>query len=169
MISIAYVIPFFSGKRRLRDIGVIKIFLIAIAYAIISVILVYVENEVPIGRQAVYLFFEKALFIFAITLPFDMRDLKIDKVSEVKTLPMIMGWEKAKTIGSTFLMLCILLVWINGLYTPNAIAIGMSLAYVLSSIYLSRISQSKDDLYYSFGMDGMMILQTLLLFVVSLT
>ena len=169
MISIAYVIPFFSGKRRLRDIGVIKIFLIAIAYAIISVILVYVENEAPIGRQAVYLFFEKALFIFAITLPFDMRDLKIDKVSEVKTLPMIMGWEKAKIIGSTFLMLCILLVWINGLYAPNAIAIGMSLAYVLSSIYLSRISQSKDDLYYSFGMDGMMILQTLLLFVVSLT
>jgi len=168
IISLAYVVPFLSGKKRLRDIGLIKIFLIAISYAMISVLLVYMENDAPIGRQAILLFIEKALFIFAITIPFDMRDLEIDKLSKVRTLPMILGWKKSITLGKAILLICLVFVWLNGLYLPPSSAKAMMFAYVLSSIYFSRIDKSKTDLYYSFGMDGLMALQTLILFTISM-
>jgi len=70
IISLAYVVPFLSGKKRLRDIGMIKIFLIAITYAMLCVLLVYVELEREFDLETALLFIEKAIFIFAITIPF---------------------------------------------------------------------------------------------------
>ena len=40
----------------------------------------------------------RLFFILAITIPFDIRDLKYDK-SNLKTLPIIFGASKARLIG----------------------------------------------------------------------
>ncbi len=162
VISLAYVIPFLSGRKRLRDIGVIKIFLIAITYAIICVLLVYLEQGAAINQSTWILFGEKALFIFAITIPFDMRDLHIDQISQVDTLPMKLGWNRSKILAQSCLVTSIVLIWTNGLYVSLNLNIALTLAYLISIGYIQMINRSREDLYYSFGMDGLMILQALL-------
>ena len=79
-ISIAYVLPIFGqDKNRLRDFNFIKIYLIAIIWAFTGVVLPVLGQEVELNNQLLLLSFSKACFIFAITIPFDIRDLSIDK------------------------------------------------------------------------------------------
>ena len=168
LISLAYVIPFLSGNRRLRDIGLIKIFLIAIAYAMITVQLVLVQEGLSSNLSSSILFVEKALFIFAITLPFDIRDLEVDKVSGVITIPQLLGKQRAIWLALFCILLCMILVYVNNLYRANS-TLAMLFSYCFTIYYLYRTEAKRTDLFYSFGMDGMMVIQTLFLFVVSLT
>lgn len=167
IISIAYVVPFLSGKRRLRDIGILKIFLIALAYALIVVQLVHMEVDVAINQDSWLLFLEKALFIFAITIPFDIRDLEVDNVSGVKTIPSILGVKKAILLSQFCLLGCIILVDACDHYAMQEVW-SMLIAYVITIIYLQATRTERGDLFYAFGMDGMMVVQTVALLAVSM-
>ena len=48
---------------------------------------------------------ERFLFVFAITIPFDIRDMEIDIKEGLKTIPVIMGKKKAMMIANILLVL----------------------------------------------------------------
>ncbi len=108
---------------------------------------------------------ERALFIFAITLPFDIRDLSVDQSASLKTIPAVIGIKRTKIIAaiSIFLMisLCSLLFkmdFYNRSYL-TALFISAIISYIL--IYFSK--KGKHDYYYTGLLDGMMLLQFLLI------
>ena len=88
LISLLYIVPVFINKKRLRDFNYIKIFLVAFSYAILSAFIPAFINEISI-TSSFLIMMEKAAFIFAITLPFDYRDRKVDEISNVKTLSQV--------------------------------------------------------------------------------
>ncbi|MDB4728145.1 UbiA family prenyltransferase [Saprospiraceae bacterium] len=164
LISLAYVLPFLNGKRRLRDLGIIKIFLIAIVWAWVTVVLPSLEmnefNDPAVWIMAV----ERALFIFAITLPFDIRDLKVDAHNQVSTIPSKIGILKTKRLGMFVLIGMVILVQINyqiGFYVkPVSFALLLS---IISTYYLIQNSdKNQHDYYFTGAMDGTMIFQFLL-------
>lgn len=164
IISLAYVIPFLNGKRRLRDLGTIKIFLIAIVWSWVTVFLPALElNEIQ--DPAVWMMaMERALFIFAITLPFDIRDLKVDAHNEVATIPAKIGIPKTKKLGTLILIGMVIFVNINyqiGFYSkPSSLALLVS---IISTYFLIQYSDNDQHDYYFTGvMDGTMIFQFLL-------
>ena len=164
IISLAYVLPFLKGKKRLRDFDDIKIFLIAIVWSWITVILVSIDHGDFIDKKIWILALEKAIFIFAITLPFDIRDLKVDAHSKVKTIPARLGIFKTRALilFSFFLVLCLALLntyW--GLYDTNGMfAILISTVLTYSLCHYS--DQIKNDYFFTGLIDGTMILQTVL-------
>lgn len=168
VISLAYVLPFFSGKRRLRDIGMIKIFLIAFTYAILCVLLVHVEEGYSFDKHTCLLLIEKALFIFAITIPFDVRDLEVDKISGTTTLPKRLGWRPAVKLAQLCTIICAGIVCLNTIYDAPSGTMTMIVSYFLTYLMLRFTHTSRKDLFYSFGIDGTMILQTTLLYCSSL-
>ena len=87
VFSLAYVIPFLGNQKRLRDINYIKIYLIAIVWAFVTVTLPALEKQMATTPAVILMTLERAVFIFLITIPFDIRDLKVDDFSDVKTLP----------------------------------------------------------------------------------
>ncbi|WAC41328.1 hypothetical protein [Pedobacter sp. SL55] len=103
LLSVAYNIPFLTlnGKKiGLRNIPGIKLFLIAFVWASSCVLLPIVELEslhqiqVPLS-ETVLLVAKRFLFVCAITVPFDIRDLFQDKLYELKTIPVVLGEKKA--------------------------------------------------------------------------
>ena len=168
LISLAYVLPVLGKKRRLRDFGFLKIFLIAITWAWVTVILsareVYFHHYIP----AILMFLERTFFIFAITLPFDIRDLEIDKHTQLKTLPSQLGNHKTKILGGISLFLMIGCSFIN--YSINAYQLSDLLALIISAllsmglIYYS--DKVKHDYYFTGLIDGMMLVQLLLILLV---
>ena len=107
---------------------------------------------------------ERGLFIFAITLPFDIRDLNVDNHGDVKTIPAVIGIEKTKKLGYGILVLCLALALCNhylGLYDLK-ILIGLSISYLTSAWLVSFSSTERHDYFYSALMDGTMIIQFLI-------
>lgn len=166
IISLLYGIPIRFGKIqfRLRDIGVTKIFMIAFVWAFIGSFLPAANSALPIfSGEVILLFFAHYLFIFGITLPFDIKDLKIDAQHQVKTIPAIIGIQKSYNLSFLSLLLSsILYVVMQQLTTEQDFSWPLCIAMLLSSwsIYLSR---KKADNYLYFGLiDGMLIIQSLL-------
>jgi len=168
LISLAYVIPFLSKNQRLRDLGTIKIFLIALSYAYVLTALPASEMSLPFKSNMLLLFIEKGLFIFAITIPFDIRDLSVDAVSGTETIPKLLGWQKSIRLAQLLILISMVLVFLNPIYDVLIYQISMWISYTITIYYIQLTNLQRKDLFYSFGMDGLMILQTFLLLIASL-
>jgi 4-hydroxybenzoate polyprenyltransferase len=161
LLALGYVAPLFGGTRRLRDFHYVKIFMIAIAWSWITVWLpaseLHLSGQLPVWIMA----FERALFIFAITIPFDIRDLEVDAFNKVKTLPAVLGIRNARWLAQAALLLSLSLVALNtftsaySLYTGFALSVSIFLAGLL--VYFS--GRIKHDYYYTGLVDGSMFFQ----------
>jgi 4-hydroxybenzoate polyprenyltransferase len=100
-ISILYPIPFLKPlgiKKRLRDFPFIKIFLIALVWSVTSVLLPALETNIDFGmrKDVLVLWIAQFIFILFITLPFDINDSEVDKLTDVKTIPIVFGNKRSK-------------------------------------------------------------------------
>lgn len=94
-ISLFYVVAIPIIKKGLREIAFMKIYAIAIVWSLIVIGIPFIEAN---GRNFfdktfVLAFAQSVLFIVAITLPFDVRDLPFDKQTNLKTIPYVIGIE----------------------------------------------------------------------------
>lgn len=159
MITIFYVvkIPGLSGKN-LRDIPGIKIYTIAFVWALTSVIIPNIIDNLYDQLHATILFTSNFLFIVAITIPFDIRDVNLDDPSK-KTIPQLIGIKK-----STYLSVLLLLISQLILVTYWS---EMTVAFAISTLVLTPIllqsNENKPELYFSGLIDGLLILQPILL------
>lgn len=164
LVSILYVVPIFSKNRRLRDIGIIKIFLIGIIWAWVTTYLPLFE--LPNGpTDFPYLLFSvRLLFILAITIPFDIRDLEIDKMSNIKTIPSLIGKNWSILISSLLLVICFLIIFFGADYQSlnESYKIGILLSYVYTFFIILVVRNKKHDYYFTGLLDGTMILQFLI-------
>lgn len=169
LISVGYVIPFLGIKKgkkglRLRDLNWIKIFLIAVVWGYVTVILPILEVRAVRGSDLLILL-ERMIFVFMIALPFDIRDLKVDKFNGVKTIPSVYGVAKTMQLvlfSFLFLMVLVILNYVIIPIKPLYFAVyGLWLSFILTYIFI-RISIDKTDDYYFTGLlDGTMWLQFL--------
>lgn len=174
IISLVYGIPvkIKSKSVRIRDVGITKIFLISFVWAYIGSVLPQINSGgIVFSVECICLFVADFLFIFAIALPFDINDLKIDVMNKVKTIPGIIGIKK------TFILSFILL-FISGVIhvylqrnlhddIPDySLPIIISILITGSTIYLT--TKKKDKFIYFGLLDGMILLQFILIFLFSI-
>ncbi|MCB9285064.1 MAG: hypothetical protein H6563_13390 [Lewinellaceae bacterium] len=163
LLALGYVIPFGASRKRLRDYHFLKIFLIAIVWAWLTVWLPATESgwDVALRASTWWMALERAAFIFAITVPFDIRDLEMDEHTHVKTLPSTFGTTPAIVLSMVALVAMIGLAGWNahtGVY-PSGAWLGLSLSAVLSGILVLYSKRVEHDYYFSGLLDGMMVVQ----------
>ena len=164
IISLAYVIPFFGKNKRLRDLDHIKIYLIALVWGWVTVTLPALEYQRNLNWNLALMMLERTLFVFAITLPFDIRDLKVDAHSKVKTIPGILGVRKTRWLA--FLVLafsaCIAgFLYLDQWYSRNTL-IALLISYISTYFFIHIADYKKHDYFYTGLMDGTMLIQFLL-------
>lgn len=171
LISLGYVFPILANKekKRLRDIDDIKIYFVALVWMVVSVILPFVENEAKDYGFLIISCLEVFFFVFAITIPFDIRDLNIDDTNNVKTIPARIGAVKAKKIAILLLLLSYILIIVN-VYCHNltpfssvSLLLPYSIAYFITFLLICYSGRDKEDYYYTGFLDGTMILLPFLL------
>src|SRR5258708_21742157 len=105
----AYTLPVlrFKGKRkRLREISYLKIITVAMMWSLLTVILPMQEYSFHIASKlAVIIFIERFLFVYSITIPFEIRDMKQELRYGVRTIPVIHGIKTSKRLGYVLLLL----------------------------------------------------------------
>ncbi len=155
----------------IRNIPFLKIFVIALVWTISTMLLLILENNILISQNLILHLSARFLFVFAISIPFDIRDLKFDD-KKMKTIPIVFGERKAKLIGIMALFFCEIIAIVQTLYFDmefnNLIALICIL--FLSAILIIKSSQDKTAIYFSFWVESLsiyfylfLILSTLLL------
>lgn len=171
LFSLAYTIPFIPRDGDyipIREIPGVKIFLISIILSITTVLLpVYLYGGI---RSVSYftlatVFLRRFLFIFAITIPFDIRDMVIDKRKGTLTIPVLLGEKRSKTIAILALILFTLLSLVHYYFMKiaNLNLLGaLVLSATFSALLVSLSDSKKSDYFYALWVEGLMLVQCLL-------
>ena len=155
-----------SKKVGLRNFPYIKIFLIAIVWSMVITALPYF-NSYDISQwknsNFLLLLLEQFLFIIAITLPFDVRDLKYDIEAKMKTIPIAIGVKKTIILAELLLLAFIGLKYYQ--YCLHQISLNQLISFAvvifLSGVSLSFTRTKRAELFYSGIIEGTMILMYL--------
>ncbi len=154
-ISFLYILPIFFKKKRLRDFNYIKIFLVAICWAILCGFIPLINLGLS-PKELLLFVLEKACFIFAITLPFDYRDIKVDSISNVKTLAHTFKKHFPLLITLSFLI-SLIVMFINPAYILGS-KIYYGISYTILLMICLAFYKKENDLYISGILDGTMII-----------
>lgn len=167
LLSILYVTPFIPYQQKfisLRTIPFIKIFIIAMVWTLVTVVIPYV-NESGFSNfnnsNFAFVLLTRFLFIFAITLPFDVRDLRYDKNAKLKTIPSAIG-AKSTIILSELLLLSYALILFFQYYFAERLSLEQFIALISSiavcMIIISFSIKKRPELYYSGLIESSMII-----------
>lgn len=109
LITFLYAIPFLpkrflvDDKQNLRDIGGIKIYIIALVWTGVTVISPLVNNNIGVSDTLIITAIQRFVFVFVLTLPFEIRDLQYDSI-RLSTIPQKIGEKQTKIIGLILLL-----------------------------------------------------------------
>ena len=161
-ISLAYVIPSFNNQR-IRDLPYLKIVLIAFAWASF-----YTIPRLNQNLASQFIFLEKFLFFIGLTIPFDLRDSEVDKISGLKTLANSISQKGAiRTAILLLLFAALVAFFLYHLKVYSLQILGLlSLSYIVSGLLVFK-SNGRRDFYYLAYLDGMIFLQGVLIFIHS--
>jgi 4-hydroxybenzoate polyprenyltransferase len=173
IISFAYGLPIFTigdQKFGLRNIPGLKPFLITVVWTLSTVLLPILEAQ-DLHRTAIsmhdttLLIAKRFLFIGALSIPFDIRDIFEDRKSGLRTIPVMIGEKGAYLFCQGMLALYIVLLFF---FRNNGFSLdffALTLTAVLMGWLIFRSKWEKDVYYYFFFMDGVLILQYVILVV----
>jgi 4-hydroxybenzoate polyprenyltransferase len=173
VISFLYSIPLFSldnQKFGFRNIPGLKQFLITLVWTMSTVLLPILEAQhyylTNISlRDTTILIAKRFLFIAALTVPFDIRDLFEDKQLGVKTVAVMWGEKNAYLFCQILLAGYIVLLFLfrNNGFNPDFWA--LTITAVLTGWLIFKSKWEKNEYYYFFYLDGVLILQYLILLI----
>lgn len=151
IISLFYVLKLRS--KNLREIPFLKIHLVALVCTIASGVFILI-NEGDFSLKNWLFVAIHDLYFVAVTIPFDIRDLKYDDPDQ-KTIPQVLGIEKAKIVSALllvfYLFLCIL---IQTHLIQNIIFL---LAIIFTFTLIFAVDEKRFEFYYSGMIEGSII------------
>lgn len=168
VFTFLYSIPYDVLKIQKFDIRrfpLAKSILVALAWAMVTYTIpqnyIQMNGTVILGVG----FWERFLFVLALTIPFDITDIDEDRLLNFRTLPLVIGKSRAWKLASTCIIVSIFLsLYDSNISTTIAILLaGTTTLFVLNS---KKLRQKK--LYNPFWVDGMILLHGFLLLVLTL-
>lgn len=173
MVFIAggYTLPLIkkgNERQRFRDIPRLKIFLITVVVSFITVWLPILSDsgfDEFFSKDAMLLLAERALFIFAITVPFDIRDMDFDRKFNLKTIPLLLGEKGAVRLSIIFILCFLALCFVHNYYgnlMESGFLSAMTLSAIFTIIVLSFTKRQRSEYFFSLLVEGTMLVQFLL-------
>ncbi len=167
IITIFYSLPIFKTKAklfRLREISILKIFLISAVWALSTILLPVIQAEKHFDfANILWMLIERMLFVFAITIPFDIRDMQSDENAHLKTIPNLIGEKKAIQLAVLALLLFIILCVAHYIKTPLIYTLpALLISGITTYIFITNEKIKKLTYYYYGILDGTMFFQGLM-------
>lgn len=169
-IAILYawpVIPSGDKPKALRDVPGLKILWISASWVAVTVVLPLIDRG-NFDTASLWMMLGRFLFIFAITIPFDIRDMHYDSPAQ-KTIPQLVGLRDASWIALALNAAFIATTLIN--YSTSGFSQSATLAMVaaglVNMVVLAFGFRPRHELYYTFGLDGLTVLQPVLLLLIT--
>lgn len=168
-ISFLYSFPYlpFTKKRRIKDYGFLKIVTLSLLWTLVTVWLPVSTWTYDLSLYW-FIFVKRFVFMFILCLLFDIRDIEIDKSETIKTLAVMLGKKKSYRLSYSLLFFFVLLSFIQYMFFPQpGFLFAMLLSSVATYIIIGMTKKSNSDFVFLAGIDGMMLVQALLIYLFS--
>jgi hypothetical protein len=169
LISMAYYLSFKIGPAKftsLRSIPFLKAFIITYVWTASTVLLPALRNGFNLWNEEVLkIFSERYLFLFALAIIFDIRDMQSDN-KKILTIPGAIGPLNTKLISFALLILNGFLVSIH--YTEASLLIPLIISIVLTGVFIYKAKPNSGEYYFLGLLDGAMALQFIVMLIFGL-
>lgn len=163
-ITVLYSFPFlpFKNKKRLKDFGLLKILTLTYVWTLITVWFPMVTlTKITPDFQLVFM--QRFAFMFALCLAFDIRDMRSDSQKGIRTLPVALGKRWSYIIIYATLVIFLILSIMHFRQTLHFMQLNAMIISALATFFMVEQAKTNDtDIFYLSGIDGMMLLQAVL-------
>lgn len=164
LLTLGYVIPMLPQAKSLRNMAGLKIFVVALVWSAAAVG-IHLWHYGLIPRADDYLLFAQIfLTVFALTIPFEIRDLTIDQ-ERLKTLPQMLGVQRSQYLGIAAVILAALLEGFKDEFYLLSNGYWF-LICLLTIIGLMKSSARQSPYMAAFWIESIPLLGTLVLWVI---
>lgn len=164
LITLAYGLPVFQRGKSLRRVYGVKIFIIAFVWAGVTVLLPILSQESPSFQspEVAAEFTQRLLYVIALTLPFDIRDLHFDTPG-LGTIPQLVGVKRTKLMGFLLLLPVLILELIHN-SVNSASFLVLFVIVLLTGTAVWQSVKVQPPYFASFWVEGLPIFWAILLF-----
>ncbi|MFK7832980.1 MAG: hypothetical protein AB8B52_06870 [Winogradskyella sp.] len=168
LVTFFYAIPVMIPKRylfddykNLRQIGGLKVYVIALVWMFTTVVLPLVNNDMNMNLNMVIISIQRFCFVLVLMLPFEIRDLNYDSL-KLATIPQKIGIKKTKIIGVLLLMLFWMLEFLKDELSENAIISTLMITFV-TTFFMVFSNKNQSKYYSAFWVESLPIIWLLIL------
>lgn len=167
MVTFLYAIPFLPKKwyldtqQNLRDISGLKVYVIALVWCGVTVILPVFNNNGMFSQDAIITIIQNFILVIALMLPFEIRDLNYDSL-KLATIPQKIGVKNTKRLG----YILVLLFYFVEYFKDNIDATGLLFQCVISIIlcvFIYFANEDRNAYYTSFWVEALPLIWMLLI------
>ena len=150
-----YAIPVYPGVRNLRNYGILKVFLVALVWTLITSVLPVAQYRIEPVWDFCILWTQRFLLILVLMVPFEIRDLKYDP-PELRTIPQRIGVRATKRLGFFLVMVHFLLTFLKDELQPfELLGNGVLLVFLVFTLVMA--SKGRSRYYAAFWVEGVPI------------
>ncbi|WP_339876460.1 hypothetical protein [Olleya marilimosa] len=167
MVTFLYAIPFLPKKwyldtqQNLRDISGLKVYVIALVWCGVTVILPVFNNNGMFSQDAIFTIIQNFILVIALMLPFEIRDLNYDSL-KLATIPQKIGVKNTKRLGYVL----VLLFYFVEYFKDKIDATGLLFQFVISIIlcvFIYFANEDRNAYYTSFWVEALPVIWMLLM------
>jgi len=171
LVTFFYAIPFLpkhfflDSKNNLRNVGGVKVYLIALVWAGVTVFLPIINNDYAVNIDVVITGIQRFVFIVVLMLPFEIRDLMYDSL-KLATIPQKIGVKQTKMMGVVLLGLFLFLEFFKEGTTTKSLLVSILIS-VVTGLFLIVSKKEQGKYYSSFWVEGLPVLWLFLMLLSS--
>lgn len=168
VVTFLYAVPFmpkkyvFDKQGNLRNIGGLKVYIIAFVWAAVTVVLPLINGGFNLNYDVLITGLQRFIFVLVLMLPFEVRDLQYDSL-KLATIPQKIGVKRTKILGSLGLAVFCFLEFMKDTIQPKLV-FAMFVVSFVSLLFLWFSKQKQDKYYCAFWVEAIPVFWLLLLF-----
>jgi len=167
LFSVLYAAPVFPYrgiKIAIRGYPYVKIYLILFVWMWVTAVMPWGLTGTQFSADFILFFFQRALFLMAILIPFDIRDLQTDFTFQ-RTIPQMMGVEPSKKLA-LLMMAGYAIVAISRWHAEgigSGVLAGLLATGAAGTILIRYTDEQKPGAWFTFLIDSLLWLQPVLI------
>jgi hypothetical protein len=160
-ITLLYTLSFFPNRRNARNWAGVKIYIVALCWVGVTLVLPILENGTPISSDFYIKCMQRFILIFVLVLIFEIIDMAKDD-PHLKTVPQQIGVKRTKILGMLLLLPFYFLEFFKSVLDKNQLIINLILVLMIG-LFLLFASENRSKYYTSFWVESIPIVWWLLL------
>ena len=167
LITFFYAVPFLPKKilidhnHNLRSISGLKIHIIALSWAMVTVLLPLINNNYNFDFDVGITFLQTFLYVMVLILPFDIRDMQYDSL-KLGTIPQKIGIRNTRILGFVLLVIFFFAEFLKDQLLPNFILAKLVLV-IITMFFILFSSENRGKYFSAFWVEGLPIVWLVLM------
>lgn len=146
LLTILYTLPFFPHRQNMRNWSGIKIYLVAVAWVGVTVLLPVINAEFDFSILVILKCIQRFILVFVLMLIFEIIDLQFDDL-KLHTIPQKLGEKQTKRLSYLLTVVFLILDFFKPAITRQQLLITFLVGLILMAF--TYFANSKRTKYYT--------------------